>query len=357
MASKCLSCSKGVTTRSKAVQCSECDGWMHIACCGICPDQYVLLQRFTSPAVNFFCDNCRASLNCRRLLAGLSALSLDSSSPTKPDAIRDTPAPPCSPSPSNSGWITPMGKRSRTTSTTQSDPSTKVLPIEPSTRSYAAVVKESVISVPIFKSPTTSGAKTRPKPVEKPKPKLSSQSQMKLVLDRLSELEKVVKENPSLSKPQVPERTQPSRDRCLIIMNAAESGKTTSAERILDDQTLLERMISLLFDEGEQGINIVSAFRLGKKQEDTSRNRPLKIVCRDAEECRRILRRTSRLKGEPYYVLRDLSPEDRVKMKKAVEELRTRRGSGETDLHIVDFRVVRRTPKTRWRPILLTPGQ
>ncbi|CAH8621938.1 unnamed protein product [Dicrocoelium dendriticum] len=357
MASKCLSCSKGVTTRSKAVQCSECDGWMHIACCGICPDQYMHLQRFTSPAINFFCDNCRASLNCRRLLAGLSALSIDSSSPTKPDTIHDTSAPPCSPSTSTSGWITPIGKRSRTTSTTHTDPSTQILPTDPTTRSYAAVVRESAVSVPICNSPTTGGAKSRPKPVEKPKPKLSSQSQMKLVLDRLSELEKAAKENPPRSKPHVPERTQPSRDRCLIIMNAAESEKPTPAERILDDQTLLERLVSLLFDKGEQGINIVSAFRLGKKQEDISRNRPLKIVCRDEEECRRILRRTSRLKGEPFYVLRDLSPEDRVKMKKAVEELRTRRGSGETDLHIVDFRVVRRTPKTRWRPILLTPGQ
>lgn len=139
-------------------------------------------------------------------------------------------------------------------------------------------------------------------------------------------------------------------------MNAPESVSSTPSERMSDDQAFLQRMVSLLFDENEAGINIVSAFRLGRKPEETSKVRPLKVVCQNEEECRRVLRRTGRLKGEPFYVLRDLSPEDRVKMRLAVNELRTRRSNGETDLHIVDFRVVRRTPRSRWKPILIKPG-
>ncbi|CAI2738735.1 unnamed protein product [Dicrocoelium dendriticum] len=198
----------------------------------------------------------------------------------------------------------------------------------------------------------------KPKAKSSIKAKPSSQLEFNKVLDRLTQLENLVKDT-SISPKQQTSRDshRPSRDRCLIVVNAPESSKSTPAERILDDEAFLIRMISLLFDEGEPGINVVSAFRIGRKQEDSTKSRPLKIVCQNEDECRRILRRTSRLKGESFYVLRDLSPEDRIKMKSAVGELRTRRANGETDLHIVDFRVVPKTPRTRWRPILVLPGQ
>ncbi|CAI2737056.1 unnamed protein product, partial [Dicrocoelium dendriticum] len=204
-----------------------------------------------------------------------------------------------------------------------------------------------------------SGDMYNAKTKSKSKSKTSSpQSQFKSVLDKINHLESLIKDSANPSQPQTTRRTlPPSRDRCLIIMNAPESTKDAPAGRMLDDQVFLERLISVLFDEGEQGINIISAFRLGKKQEDSLKPRPLKVVFQNEEECRRILLRTSRLKGKPFYVLRDLSPEDRIKMKKAVDELRTRRANGETDLHIVDFRVVRKTPRTRWRPIFLILGQ
>ena len=115
-------------------------------------------------------------------------------------------------------------------------------------------------------------------------------------------------------------------------------------------------MVSLLFDEGEPPIEVLTAFRLGRKSDDSSKPRPLKVVLGDDEDCRRILRRTFRLKGEEYFVARDLSPEDRIRMREAVKELKERRGNGETNLHIVDFRVVKREPKARWKPILLAPG-
>ncbi|CAH8452261.1 unnamed protein product [Dicrocoelium dendriticum] len=398
MSSKCLSCSKRVTSRSKAVQCALCEGWLHTSCCNIDDALYECLQRTASEVMSSHCDSCRVIVNDKRLLANHRPLSICSPVTLAVDNTEDE-LPPSSISLPASGSATPKPNRTRTLSATSAEslPSSKMI-CRPRNKpaTYAAVasataptstslcpaestpprklvskpkaksntgdnpsiVKGNVPPTFISQSPATNAVKFNPKSGDKPNSKLSaSQSRMKLVLNRLSELEKVIKENPSSRRPQMPERTPPSRDRCLIIMNAAESNKATPAERILDDQILLERLISLLFDEGEQGINIVSAFRLGRKQEDPTKFRPLKVVCQTEEECRRILRRTSRLKGEPYYVLRDLSPEDRIKMKKAVEELRTRRGNGETDLHIVDFCVVRKTLRARWRPILLIPGQ
>ena len=52
-------------------------------------------------------------------------------------------------------------------------------------------------------------------------------------------------------------------------------------------------------------------------------------MLQNAEEVQRVLRRTFRLKGESFFVVRDLSPEDGVKMREAVSELKTRRLKGE----------------------------
>ncbi|CAI2739084.1 unnamed protein product [Dicrocoelium dendriticum] len=391
MSCKCLDCFKAVTARSKAVQCSFCEGWLHVACCKIGADLYDQLQRTTSSVVVFICDPCRAGLSVNRVSNGLPPISPSPSclhsvqkqkhpllppndkyipagrTPVKKagtDAapLDGLPAPnpsfssaqteaisataslafPCLSSPT-SGPVTPSGK-----------PTDVDHGKAPNTKTYASVAKDCApLSSPVRVA--ESMGKTDVKVKSKP---LSSQSQLKLVLDRVGQLEKLLKEGPPLHNSQIPVNNKsPSRGRCLIIINAPESSKTTPAERIMDDQEFLKRMISLLLDEGEPGINIVSAFRLGKKQEDSSKVRPLKIVCQNDDEVHRILRRAPRLKGEPFFVLRDLSPEDRVKMKKAVDELRCRRDNGETDLHIVDFRVVRKTPRTRWRPLLVMPGR
>ena len=110
-----------------------------------------------------------------------------------------------------------------------------------------------------------------------------------------------------------------------------------------DDGLFLRKCISRLFDESEQGVCIVSAYRLGKKHDDATANpRPLKVVLESESECRRILSRTSRLKGENFFIVQDLSPEDRVKMRTALMELKQRKQLGEENLKIVDFQVVTR---------------
>jgi hypothetical protein len=115
-------------------------------------------------------------------------------------------------------------------------------------------------------------------------------------------------------------------------------------------------IINQCLNVSKGGITVVTAFRLGRKSADLATHRPLKVVLLDEEECRRVLRRTFRLKGEGYFVVRDLSPEDRVKMREAVKVLKSRRLQGEKDLHIVDFQVVQKRPRVVWEPVFLTPS-
>ena len=139
-------------------------------------------------------------------------------------------------------------------------------------------------------------------------------------------------------------------------MHAPEPTKDSAAKRILEDQRFLQNIFAKLFDPDEEGLNAISAFRLGRKSKDPSASpRPLKVVLDLSEACRRVFSRVHRLKGESYRVLRDLSPEDRVRMRQAVQELKERKLNGESNLCIVDFRVVVRRPRVVWRPVVLLP--
>lgn len=98
------------------------------------------------------------------------------------------------------------------------------------------------------------------------------------------------------------------------------------------------------------------AFRLGKKALDpTLSPRPLKVVLDSESDCLRIFARTSRLRSEKYRIGRDLNPEERVRMRAAVCELKRRRAEGETHLIIQDFRVVRRPPRVGWKSVTIQP--
>jgi uncharacterized protein YlaI len=92
-----------------------------------------------------------------------------------------------------------------------------------------------------------------------------------------------------------------------------------------------------------------------KNVEEAARRRSLKVVLESLTKRDRVLKRTYRLRGDPVKIFRDLCPEDRQRMKTATDELRTRKAAGETDLKIVDFRVIQASRKPRWRPILIIP--
>ena len=179
---------------------------------------------------------------------------------------------------------------------------------------------------------------------------------MQDILAKVSRLEQLVQEQ-TVPVQKCEPRSPTSRDNCLIILNAPESTNLTAANRRADDLLFLQRMVTRLFDREEEGICVVTSFRLGRKPDDGTKSRPLKVVLQSADECQRVLRRTYRLKEEQYIVVRDLPPEDRIRMREAVESLKERRQSGETNLHIVDFQVVKKGPRVGWKSVFLIPDE
>ena len=119
--------------------------------------------------------------------------------------------------------------------------------------------------------------------------------------------------------------------------------------------SVLQRVIDKVLDKEDTGVTVKALVRLGSRDPESGRSRPLKVIFTGPEDPKRLLRRAYRLKGEPFVLRPDLSPEDRLKLQQATKELKSRTQNGETDLTIVNFRVVRRAPILR-KPLLLKPN-
>ena len=295
--------------------------------------------------MNFICDSCIPKLNAARAADCPPPGSADKSSEDDSPNVTCVQVQPIVDVPKIDNPIS--------TSTPVPSPDNSStnfnLPVKPLALSYAAAVATPAISKEAIPKLKPQARKARVRLAPSPSCDIAT---------RVQQLEEMItKCLPPVTAPSKPSSSQtPARDRCLIIIKAPESLKTSPAERILDDQNFLQKMVTVLFDENEDGINVVSAFRLGRKSDDPVSNpRPLKVVLKDNEEARRVFSRTSRLKGLEYRVFRDLCPEDRIRMRQAVQELKQRRQLGESNLHIVDFQVVVRRPRVVWHPVAILP--
>ena len=353
MASNCTDCRVKVTQASKALQCHKCGRWTHTRCLDVPDTLYEQLKSLSLPCLPYVCKSClpKLGLLCdptasphatpvtvkkrdhrnRRNQSPASDVADTSSVNTDQEVLNVTciPVSASTPTPSPDNTLV------------DPTPSNDIPP-----KTYAdAVTTRSSRKKTSTKQATKSLKHDVPPPVQD-------------IADRVRHLEEIITKHPPLGTATSSSSSsqRPNRDRCLIIIRAPESTKESPAERMLDDQNFLQAMVSTLFDDAEDGINVVSAFRLGKKHGDPLSNpRPLKVVLKDSEEARRVFTRTSRLKGLDYRVLRDLCPEDRLRMRDAVQELKQRRSLGETNLQIVDFQVVVRRPRVVWHPVAILP--
>ena len=105
-------------------------------------------------------------------------------------------------------------------------------------------------------------------------------------------------------------------------------------------------------------MTVVNASQLRKKNVDSVTSPgPPKVVLESSEAVERILRRTYRLRGERYRILRNLNQEDRLHMRAAVDELKRREAARGTDLVIPNFSVIKRPVRISWKPVSLAPSQ
>ncbi|CAH8552176.1 unnamed protein product [Dicrocoelium dendriticum] len=130
-----------------------------------------------------------------------------------------------------------------------------------------------------------------------------------------------------------------------MVFHAPESKDENPQKRCDHDVEFLQGLVDKLLDVGEGSLTIKQVVRLGQHTNQSCR--PLRITFDDHNTPQLILSRLSRLKGTKVHIRRDLEPEERNRLKTAFLELKRRTEEGETDLHIVNFRVIKKGARTR----------
>lgn len=108
-----------------------------------------------------------------------------------------------------------------------------------------------------------------------------------------------------------------------------------------------------LLDQEDKGIKVMRIIRLGTRDKDNIKPRLMRVQFDGEHAPKLILSRLWRLKGMKIHVRVDMDPAKRQQLQTAVVELKKRQADGEQNLHIVNFRVVKKKLFIN-RPILLT---
>ena len=312
ISTSCCKCHKKVGATAKAVQCDLCNGWQHSKYSGISTDLYELPKKTKSSAITIICVNCKQRL--ASLTTNWKPAQASVAAPAAPIIVG---------APSNNVLASAL--------------SSSFTSVSPSEKGDVTVVRKNLSFSQVLCSPiktatviarassTPLGRNKAPVAVSGPKEALANHKPRRL--------------------------NEPSRKECLIIVNMPESKSEIAQERLDHDAESLRKCLKSLFTEDDKGIadiRVKALFRLGRRRDADQPPRPLKVVLFCVEEAAAVLSRSYKLKGQQIRILRDLSTEDRLKLKEAIAELRERRDNGEQDLCIQDFRVVRRKPRLRW---------
>ena len=122
------------------------------------------------------------------------------------------------------------------------------------------------------------------------------------------------------------------RKKNVIVHGVAESQAETPDQRIEEDLAVLAAMFQ---EVGVDGVMVESVVRLGKRNEDSSYPRPMKVVLNSVDGKLNLIRNAKNLRTkqdggwEKVFIHQDLTPRQREARKPLVAELKQRKANGE----------------------------
>ncbi|CAH8599148.1 unnamed protein product [Schistosoma bovis] len=140
----------------------------------------------------------------------------------------------------------------------------------------------------------------------------------------------------------------------IIVSNLRESNDPDPKIRHAHDLEKLGEYIRSILPDNSKGVQVKKLVRIGKRTEDNVEPRPCRLlkVILGSEKQRDLLLSSARCHDNSDIRVRpDISLEDRIKRKKALAELETRRQNGEENLRLVGFRIVRSWKRMLPRPV------
>ncbi|CAH8509463.1 unnamed protein product [Dicrocoelium dendriticum] len=327
--SSCGTCSKLVGYRANALTCVLCQVKYHISCVGLSVEHFHRLRKIQHDFIQTVCENCRNKI--------------------QPERVKPT--------------CRPQRFVANSSVCLAQQPSAKSLQV--STQSSSSTRANSPTPSPtVVRSPVAPGLNCLPLlcPTDTDVPageSLSAEDQWKEQRTKLRRNVGCLRSvSQQLAKPReagsilCPARPTSSYQRRynLVIFHAPESSDPSPQVRYDHDVEFLQGLIDRLLDAGEDSVKVRQITRLGKQGDQ--HNRPMRITFVDEATPRLIMSRLSRLKGLKIHVRPDLDPVDRERLKSAIIELKRRTGEGETNLRIVNFRVVSNNPRIRINRLL-----
>ena len=138
-------------------------------------------------------------------------------------------------------------------------------------------------------------------------------------------IKKIVKN--TMVEHKLDEKSRETREENMIIYRVPESQAEEADERKRDDSDFFEELCTDVLDI--EAVEVKKIIRLGKKNDDESKPRPIKISLASSLDKRKIMSRLSNLKDadekfRSISVGDDMTMEERKRVRAKVEEAKTR---------------------------------
>ena len=124
----------------------------------------------------------------------------------------------------------------------------------------------------------------------------------------------------------------------------------TAGETKKEDEV---HIVELLHELSCDDVSVNTFFRLGKKPDDQNvKLRPIKITFATDSQKDKVLLRSKNLRRitstrfKELWVHQDLTPRQRARRRRLVEELKSRQEAGETNLILADWKIVTRRTRS-----------
>ena len=303
----CLDCGKEITEEVKSLQCDKCGqetAWKCITCVGITPELYDMLTVEDGPELKWFCESCLHS-------------------PASCPPVRDNHD-------KLEEIVATMGKLMD-----------KLCHIENRLDNKADVQQLTVVV-------------TKMRAVESNIDNIEQEIQeikQNKKTDETQVIDCVEKVLTARSKESLDEEAEKAKRKSNVIIHGLpESGASDASERQDDDLGLIA---SMLHEMKCDSVEAVQAVRLGRKPDTNDstqayKPRPLKLVLKTEDQKIQVLTSAKNLRlikdggWKDVFLHADLTMKEREKRRQLVSEMKERKEQGETDLIIVNGKIVRR---------------
>lgn len=319
---KCGSCLKEVGEQDNGVLCEICETWYHCRCQAVSDPMYKALSQYGAD-LHWFCKGCR--YGAEKLFSTMAKMQ------TKMDKLEDELVRIRNDikgdmALASKEWTEEFNGLSKRIARCEKK-------MDESSRELQTTVEAKLADIEkqMADNGDTKWSDVVGKEVENKLSGMTSEmetlhQQTKAMLETNEELENINR-----------------RKNCVIVHGMKEPVGDSFESRKKEDT---DQIIGLLHEIDCDDVSINNIFRLGKRQEDpVSKPRSIKLVVSSEGQKEKILKRAKNLRSKGFdkiFIHQDLTPRQQERRKLLVQEMKERMAKGETDLIIIQEKIVKR---------------